>query len=63
MKKETESFEPFIDGYCDDEERELIEDIETAAGQAGYVPVSVLTPERKAMYQRAAARALERRGK
>ena len=33
MEKEMDSFEPFIDGYCDEEERELIEGIEEAAGQ------------------------------
>ncbi len=52
MKKE-EWFEPFIDGYYDDEERELIEDIEEAAGQEGYVPQSIMTPERLDMLQRA----------
>ncbi|MCH9852219.1 MAG: hypothetical protein K0U45_01800 [Alphaproteobacteria bacterium] len=63
MKKETETFEPFIDGYYDDEEKELIEAIEKAAGQEGYVPQSIMTPERMDMLSRAAARALERRGK
>ena len=62
MEKETETFEPFIDGYYDDEERELIEDIEEAAEQ-GYVPSeSLMTPEYMAMLQRAAARALENGG-
>ncbi len=62
MKKE-EWVEPFIGEYYDEEDKALIEDIEEAAGQEGYVPVSVLTPERKAMLQRAATRALERKGK
>ena len=59
MKKE-EWFEPFIDGYYDEEERELIEDIEEAAAQEGYVPESVMTPEYMDMLQRAASRSLER---
>ncbi|MCH9844450.1 MAG: hypothetical protein K0U39_02985 [Alphaproteobacteria bacterium] len=62
MKKE-EWVEPTIGEYYDEEDKALIEDIEEAAGQEGYVPVSLLTPELKVMYQRAAARALERRGK
>ncbi|MCH9844322.1 MAG: hypothetical protein K0U39_02325 [Alphaproteobacteria bacterium] len=61
MKKETEPFEPFIDGYYDDEEKELIEAIEEAAGQEGYVPQSIMTPEYKAMMQRAAARNIAKR--
>ncbi len=47
--------EPTIGDYYDDEERELIEGIEAAAAQEGYVPVSVMTPERLDMLQRAAA--------
>ncbi len=53
MKKEMESFEPFIDGYCDEEERELIEGIEEYINRDDYVPQSIMTPERLDMLQRA----------
>ncbi len=52
MKKEMESFEPTIGDYYDDEERDLIEGIEEYVNRDDYVPVSTLTPERRAMLQR-----------
>ena len=60
MKKE-EWVEPTIGEYYDEEDKALIEAIEEAAGQEGYVPKSIMTPEYLNMMQRAAARTSERK--
>ncbi len=50
---------PRIGRYLDDEEKLLIESMETAINQPDYAPVSIMTPEYKEMLQQAAKAGLE----
>ena len=50
---------PRIGRYLDDEEKLLIESMETAINQSDYAPTSIMTPEYKKMLQQAAKAGLQ----